>query len=55
MISECLTINNHEYTFVTFYVTQSLKGFFKIVNFEDFHNFHGIFPNGGHKLAFLLL
>ena len=24
MISECLTINNHEYTFVTFYVTQSL-------------------------------
>ena len=32
-----------------------LKGFLKIVSFEDFHNFHEIFPNGGHELAFLLL
>ena len=32
-----------------------LKGFQKNVNLEHFHNFHENFPNGGHKLAFLLL
>ena len=32
MISECLTINNHEYTFVTFYVTQSLHIFLRFQN-----------------------
>ena len=31
------------------------KGFYEIVSFEDFHNFHEIFPKGGHELAFLLL
>ena len=32
-----------------------LKGFKKIVSFEDFHNFHEISSNGGHELALLLL
>ena len=32
-----------------------LKGFLKNVSFEDFHNFHEMFPKGGHELAFLLL
>ena len=33
---------------ISYRVTES---FFKI-SFEDFHNFHEIYPNGGHELAF---